>query len=978
MADDDNKITGKPTSKVAYLSGIQRDGTKLSVTWKVPANFADSNNKRRAEHIGVVWSFAASQDGKSWGQSRKYTDANVSASGTSSAIDLADVLQTIGRDYFYPATKTLMYTVKCVVHGYNSKGVGPDATVSRTFKVPVAPTLSLPEMDAETGTISVELTVPEDEDAEREVHDVRWALSAYDTMYKRVVTKDDSVIVWGNSDLPSETAGPDSGSTATDLTLTADVEDVSALEADKRSIKIAFRATTRGWRGDSTTAERIVFVAKPRVPTFGTVYYGNATNDRVSFGVKLNQTREFPTTGCRLQIMRNTPYTTEAQVNANLERFSWDNYDEQDDGQCTALSCYISEVRPDIGKYTWVRIHAWNLADVSGLTRESKPMRVTQLETPVFDDDKVYLDPLAEGGDGESVLAYAYWDVPGDTSAERAEALRHISTVFEWSTDGNAWYSTDEPESYSTTRRTAGPWDIDDDQVGIDHSYEYRTSLYIRGLEVAERVYVKARNYRDDSDSYSGYSNRRSFVVGKAPNGVTLTAPAQVRRGKPIPVSWGMDVVDELAEKVKWQLYGATTESKLGTSIASGTGGSGYTITKSKVESIVGKSGDQIVLTLVGGYGGATTQSPKCTVQIVDLPQCVVSVPATVTAQRPYVTVLCSEAADTLALTIVADGSTGEMPWGDDTQAEGDAVWTRSMTGTERNPIWDENAATATKAAYPWKVQVRCPAGLDLRDGARYTVIAQATDEGYSGPEATARFAVAWAVQAKAPSATVTPYDVTDADGFRTRGCTVRATPASGMSSYAWDLYRVTPDGAYLVAEDVKYADTIDDQYAPFGSGEHYYRAVAKTADGDLDWADFAYELPGRDMRIDWGSEYVELPYNVTMSDSWQKDFESRSHMDGSVEGYWNRAVTRSASLSTDLIRLRDRATETQLRKLANHSGPAFVRLPNGCAYQANVSVTIDEDPRGTAIAVSLDAAEVDLTDEFMASQPTDEADTQG
>ena len=119
-------------------------------------------------------------------------------------------------------------------------------------------------------------------------------------------------------------------------------------------------------------------------------------------------------------------------------------------------------------------------------------------------------------------------------------------------------------------------------------------------------------------------------------------------------------------------------------------------------------------------------------------------------------------------------------------------------------------------------------------------------------------------------------------------------------------------------------------------------------------------------LRIDWGESYVELPYNIVRQDSWAKDFERRQHLDGSRPGFWNEGADRDASLSTDLVRLGSEDQQAAVRELASYAGPCFVRLPNGCAYQANVDVSGLSESYGTGLVeVQLSASQVDLTDEF-------------
>ena len=198
-------------------------------------------------------------------------------------------------------------------------------------------------------------------------------------------------------------------------------------------------------------------------------------------------------------------------------------------------------------------------------------------------------------------------------------------------------------------------------------------------------------------------------------------------------------------------------------------------------------------------------------------------------------------------------------------------------------------------------------------------------------------------------------------EGTYTGGVRTVSTP-EGRSTDLYDVYRVTPDGATPVAIGAKLNETITDNYAPYGGGNRAYRIVTRTKDGDLTYRDITYRFAGGDMRIDFDGTYVELPYDVSMSDTFSKDFESRAHFgQRTPSGYWNESVSRTSSLSTRLIKIRNRAIEARVRRLAQYDGPCFLRLPNGCAYEADVQVSgISEDEMGNAgISISLDATEV-------------------
>lgn len=221
------------------------------------------------------------------------------------------------------------------------------------------------------------------------------------------------------------------------------------------------------------------------------------------------------------------------------------------------------------------------------------------------------------------------------------------------------------------------------------------------------------------------------------------------------------------------------------------------------------------------------------------------------------------------------------------------------------------------------------------------------------------------------PGITVTPYVTEDDNGSVRRGCTIALVPpAHAASTDVYDVYRVTHDGAQLVSQPQGHAldATLDDSYAPFGdAGDYAYRVACRTADGDVEWRDYDYYADAGVLKLDFGGLTVELPYNLAIGDSYSKDVEIRAHMDGMVEAYHNPTVRRKATLSTDVMRVEDAETAALVRALARHAGTAFVRVPDGSAYEAVVQVKgMDTSGPGPVLAVSVDAQEVALAEDHM------------
>ena len=269
----------------------------------------------------------------------------------------------------------------------------------------------------------------------------------------------------------------------------------------------------------------------------------------------------------------------------------------------------------------------------------------------------------------------------------------------------------------------------------------------------------------------------------------------------------------------------------------------------------------------------------------------------------------------------------------------------------------DTNAAT-----------VALPASLPLVDGASYTLSVRAVEEvaGLTSEPATATVGIAWSHQAPVPSDGIT---VTPNQGDRT--VTINLVPPDGAAEGdAYDVYRKTQTGYERIASDVALTAAVTDRYAPFGKNvELSYRVCCRTADGDEVFEDYEYSLPATTLRFDWGNSFVELPWNLEMSDSYEKPFERRMHMDGSVNGYFDVGFTRDGSFTTDVNRAESLEQANLVHELGEYSGPVFCRTHLGAAFQCNVDVRDITMKHGQAsMPVSLSVQAYGLTDDFRCS----------
>lgn len=187
-----------------------------------------------------------------------------------------------------------------------------------------------------------------------------------------------------------------------------------------------------------------------------------------------------------------------------------------------------------------------------------------------------------------------------------------------------------------------------------------------------------------------------------------------------------------------------------------------------------------------------------------------------------------------------------------------------------------------------------------------------------------------------------------------------------------WELYRSTVDNRNpLIANGLKNEEIITDKFAPYATtGNCYYIILIRNKNNQFVFKEYEYTMIHRGLRFDWLDRYVELPYNVQISDANDKQFEQQVYLDGSQRGAWGSSVIRTSSLSTDTVYIKDEETQKKVRELARYQGGVFVRTSLGQAYVANVEVSsIEKAYNDKVMPVSFDCTEIDLTDNFMATK---------
>lgn len=227
-----------------------------------------------------------------------------------------------------------------------------------------------------------------------------------------------------------------------------------------------------------------------------------------------------------------------------------------------------------------------------------------------------------------------------------------------------------------------------------------------------------------------------------------------------------------------------------------------------------------------------------------------------------------------------------------------------------------------------------------LDDGANYRIVATVQDGLGQSAEASIVFAVLWAHQASAPTATVT-IDPTEMIAVMTP-----TAPADAVLTDVCDIYRLSVDRPQLIYQGASFGTSYVDPFPTIGKFGGY-RFVTRTKnddvtspDGSFAWDDVSANMNTRYNVFDFATGRVLLELDVEISNQWRKDFKETQYLGGSVQGDWNKAISRTASVSGVAIPGRDDDLIEAMRRLADNAGICHVRTKDGSSYAADIEVS--------------------------------------
>ena len=667
----------------------------------------------------------------------------------------------------------------------------------------------------------------------------------------------------------------------------------------------------------------------------------------------------------------------------NTMQATWADSKSRDSAWAKTQTIYLRGL--DLGSTYYIRARRYMTEDGS-FSPYSSTMTLTTPTVATSSDVRCGIVSCTAGEDGKSAKVVVGWS--GD----------HTGCELSWSSNPDAWESNEKPSTFEFE------WI---DEANASDGWSKTSTAYIYGLKEGTTYYVRARTYYGKDRVWSVYTEDVSVTPYSAPSNVILSAPSAVARGQAIELYW---TVESEQEQTEWHVH---EDGSPNVSLADGEG----TLARASITPERYGDRDSISFYVEAGCGGGLTASNVVSVGIADVPSCDVYAPTTLTEQPATFEAYTDTPGAMILCTCRSLGITQARPDGDRDQMPGYAVWTDSLTpewtqttwgatgiyaslqqavadattahdaaaaalagmtegdeGYEDAVVAEANAATALADAqaalseHPsdgivYMAQVEMADDSTFVDGGTYSVGVRAVESvaRLSSPEAQSEFMVAWAHQAKAPE------DISVVPNVADRSVTINLhAPEGSTQGDVFDIYRATPTGHVLVARDLDLDATVTDAYAPFGRGELHYRACLRTPDGDIEFDDFYYELPCGMLRFDWDGKHVELPFNLVMSESYEKGFEARGHADGEEQGYFDRSVLMTGSFSTDLVKLRDQEQINLVRQLGEYAGAVFCRTNTGMAFQCNAQVSELSIPYDTAaVAVQISVTGISTTDEF-------------
>lgn len=574
----------------------------------------------------------------------------------------------------------------------------------------------------------------------------------------------------------------------------------------------------------------------------------------------------------------------------------------------TSTTVYIEEIKTSYPGHVdrtcfgaWAFVGSYNGLSVQAVMRSA-----------VATDDDILARPpawleLSESGRENCIRIKWPWSWKDANSAELS-----------WADHDDAWESTDGPSTYA----------IEDQEV---------TSWVIANLEPGRRWYFRVRlKLEDDEDKITGpWSEMYDYDLSSIPDRpVLILSKNVVNEGEGVTARWGYNSSDN------------TTQSFADICLASvsNTG----VITYGEIIAHTGENQSieileewttgttyYLCLRLTSSAGRQTEWSDPVPLFIAPLLELEVTQTSLVeTDGVKYLTAM------PLTVTALGAGLSGQTILSIH-RAEEYHVY--RPDGSEFDGYAGENIAGKSQTGEDQISLAADSVTGYLDDGAKYVLTVTVVDEYGQTASVEYPFTVAWAHQAGKPSAVV------KSDRWQRISVITPVAPTNYEQGDVCDIYRISADRPELIVKGAVFGRTYVDPFPAFGDFCGH-RIVTRTANGDyitetneLAWflcdSDVGDYIEDNAMVIDVAGEQIELPYNISLQNSWIKDFKRTSYLGGSVKGDWNPAVTRDLTAATVIIKGADIDRQIAMRGLAGYAGIAHIRTPDGSSLAADIQV---------------------------------------
>lgn len=562
------------------------------------------------------------------------------------------------------------------------------------------------------------------------------------------------------------------------------------------------------------------------------------------------------------------------------------------------------------------------VGDYSPATRTQGAVNIYQITPKMESNDilwnggEIPLPPTIRLSSPSNGTIQVKWDWTWDAAT---------SAELSWSDHNDAWESTDGPSTYVVSNMHASQWNIS----GLSYG-----TYYVR---------VRLINTSSGGETFGTYSNIAEIKLASAPDIPALTlSPTVITQDGSTTGYWAYasndDSVQSQAEICADTTDNIIARTETAQSITLRAEDYGWAAgeTHNLAVRVISASGEasvdwspfvpltianNVVATIVSTSLENRTVGDRTILCLTDLP---LTVESTGAGEGGKTSVIIERAADYHMIRpddINFDGYSGE------TIASITVDGERTVTITQNDLIGR------------------------LDDGAPYRLVVLVKDSYGQTNYAYLDFDVRWDHQAVMPEAVI-EVQQNDYVTF--------ITPTQPQEGYltgdTCDIYRLSADKPELIYSGAEFGTKYVDPYptlGEFGGHRIVYKTLNKdyiTADNQPAWTD--YDVDDNDVLhvfatiIDFGQDQVILPYNISVSNSWSKDFTETHYLGGAIQGDWRPGVGRKVTVKSVIAIEENPETVEAIRRLSEYTGICHVRTPEGSSFAADVQVTDDRDER--------------------------------